>query len=201
MAMFGRGNRWRFLVLIFLVVALVLTVLQVWSAVSTQRIVLEAIEQTASKSSTELGTEKTRQELIGQRIANDSRGNIQTNLAAGLGALSAVIISIAGAILAFFGYLNYRQKERDNRAEAADKERHEREKERLARSDAQNKDRQDRLAATLSETLSRLVSKESRERVVGAAGLLPFFSSDRADFHLQALAPLIAAARIKDDPP
>lgn len=201
MAMLGRGNRWHFLVLIFLVVALVLTVLQVWSAVSTQRIVLEAIEQAATKSDTELGTEKARQELIGQRIANDSRGNIQTNLAAGLGALSAVIISIAGAILAFFGYLNDREKERIDRADAADKERRDREKERIARSDAQNKDRQDRLAATLSETLSRLVSQESRERVVGAAGLLPFFSSDRADFHLQALAPLVAAARIKGDPP
>ena len=91
--LFGKGNRWHFLVLIFLVVALVLTVLQVWSAVSTQRIVLEAIEQAATKSETELGAEKTRQELIGQRIANDSRGNIQTNLAAGLGALSAVIIA------------------------------------------------------------------------------------------------------------
>ena len=37
--------------------------------------------------------------------------------------------------------------------------------------------------------------------MVGAAGLLPFFHPDRADFHLQALAALIAAARFDNELP
>ncbi|MEJ0044856.1 MAG: pentapeptide repeat-containing protein [Rhodospirillales bacterium] len=53
----------------------------------------------------------------------------------------------------------------------------------------------------MNETLIRLVSDVWRQRVVGAAGLLPFFAADRADFHPQALAALIAAARFKEDQP
>jgi uncharacterized protein YjbI with pentapeptide repeats len=64
---------------------------------------------------------------------------------------------------------------------------------------AREKERQDRLAALLSETLSRLVGTEARQRVLGAAGLVSFFNLDRADFHLQALTALIAAARVKNE--
>jgi hypothetical protein len=34
----------------------------------------------------------------------------------------------------------------------------------------------------LNETVTRLVSNEARQRVVGAAGLVPFFTPDRGDF-------------------
>jgi glycosyltransferase involved in cell wall biosynthesis len=174
-------RRWRYFVIIFLPIA-VLGGLQFWSTCSTQQIVNEAVREAASIDRYDLALEKTRQDLIGQRIANYSRGNFETNLATGLGTLSAILISIVGAVLVYFGHLNEHQKARSE-------------------AKARAKDRQDRLAATLSETLSRLVSEEPRERVVGAAGLLPFFGPDRKGYHLQALATLIAAARIKGDPP
>ncbi len=170
------------LFLFFLALGLALMVLQYKSANDTLQIATQAIQQAAVVDKYDLGSEKVRQELINQRIANDSKANMPTNLAAGLGALSAVLISLGGAILAIFGYLNEREKDRKH-------------------SLALEKDRQDRLAAMLSDTLTRLVSIEPRQRVVGAAGLMPFFAEDLVDFHLQALAALIAAARIDGDPP
>jgi glycosyltransferase involved in cell wall biosynthesis len=65
--------------------------------------------------------------------------------------------------------------------------------------DTREKERQDRLATALNDTLTLLVSEQWRQRVVGAAGLLSFFTADRADFHRQALSALVAAARIKEE--
>ena len=166
--------RWRYFVVIFLLIA-VLGGLQIWSACSTQQIVNEAVHEAVSINKYDLAFEKTRQDLIGQRIANRSRGNFETNLATSLGTLSAILISVVGVALVFLGHLNEQEKER-NQAKAQE-------------------------ATALSETLSRLVSAEPRERVVGAAGLLPFFGSDRTDYHLQAFVTLVAAARIRGDPP
>ena len=162
------------LFLFFLLLGSALMVLQYRSASDTQQIATEAIQEAAVVDKYDLRSEKARQELISQRIANDSKANMPTSLAAGLGALSAVLISLGGAILAIFGYLNERDKERTHSLALA-------------------KDRRDRLAAMLSDTLTRLVSIEPRQRVVGAAGLMPFFAKDLVDFHLQALAALIAA--------
>jgi len=188
--MFRVRRSWHLLVPAFVLLAVIMTGLQIWSAVSTQRIVSAAVNEATRTSRYDLGSEKARQDLIGQRITNDIKANIENNLATALGALSAVLISIFGAGLALFAYLNDRRKDRSDRTRAARTERLTREKE-----------REDRLAAALSATLSRLVSKEPRERVVGAAGLMPFFQEDREDWHLQALPALIAAARFTDDPP
>ena len=132
-----------------------------------------------STSKDQLEREKTRQELIGKQIENESKGALPISLAAGLSAAVAALATVLGAILALRGYLDAREKEIE----------------------ARNKERQDRLGAALNETITRLVSVEWRQRVVGAAGLLPFFTTDRADFHLQALTALVAAARIQDEEP
>lgn len=100
------------LFLFFLALGLALMVLQYKSANDTLQIATQAIQQAAVVDKYDLGSEKVRQELINQRIANDSKANMPTNLAAGLGALSAVLISLGGAILAIFGYLNEREKDR-----------------------------------------------------------------------------------------
>ena len=165
-----KSLRW---VLLFLGLAAILAGLQVWNAVSVYELVRSA--ETAAGPATpkeQLEREKARQELIGKQIENESKGALPISLAGGLSAAVAALATILGAILALRGYL-----------------------------DARDKERQDRLGAALNETLTRLVSVEWRQRVVGAAGLLPFFSTDRADFHLQALTALIAAARIEDEQP
>jgi glycosyltransferase involved in cell wall biosynthesis len=145
-------------------------VLQLWSAVSTQNIVNEA-RQYALKLGTKdnVELEKTRQELIGKQIENSTRGVVETILAAGLAPLAAALLTIAGAMVAWHTYVDTRAKER-----------------------------QDRLGTELNDTLTRLVADDARQRAVGIAGLLPFFVRDREDFHLRALAALVAAARFDD---
>jgi len=165
------SKKWQYAI-VYVVLGIAI-VLQLWSAISTQNIVNEA-RQYALKLSTKdnVELEKTRQELIGKQIENSTRGVIETILATGFSALAAALVTIGGAILAWRTYADTRAKER-----------------------------QDRLGTELNATLTRLVADEERQRVVGAAGLLPFFDPGRADFHLQALAALIAAARFDNELP
>ncbi len=180
-----------YLVVLFLILASLLAGLQVWNAYSLRAVVRSA--ETAADPATpkdRLDSEKARQELIGKQIENDSKGEVPISLTAGLSAAVATLTAIVGAILALRGYVDAREKDRQDRLEASAKELETREKE-----------RQDRLGTALSETFTHLVSTEWRQRVVGAAGLLPFFTADRADFHPQALTVLIAAARFNDEEP
>lgn len=167
-------------VLLFCVLAAILTGLQLWNAFSISHVVQNA--ETAAGPLTpkdKLDQEKTRQEVISKQIENESKGAVPISLAGGLSTAAAGLATVIGAILALRGYLDARKKELK----------------------AQEKDREDRLAAALNQTLTHLVSGEWRQRLVGAASLLSFFTEDRADFHLQALAALVAAARIPDEEP
>jgi glycosyltransferase involved in cell wall biosynthesis len=183
-----KSLRW---VLLFVTLAVILAGLQVWNAFSIRAVVTNA-ETMANPAAPkdQLEREKTREELVGKQIENGTKGALAISLSAGLSAAVAALATILGAILALRGYLDAREKERQDRQDANAKELATREKE-----------RQDRLAAALNDTLTRLVSSEWRHRVVGAAGLLPFFTVDRADFHRQALSALIAAARIHEEEP
>lgn len=175
--------------LVFMALAVALAGLQVWNAVSISRVVETATTSVAPETpKTQLDREKTRQELIGKQIENEAKGALPISLASGLSAAIAALATILGAILALRGYLDAREKEQEDRREAEAKELASREKE-----------RKDRLNDDLNGSVARLVATEWRLRVVGAAGLLPFFSADRKDFHLQAFTALIAAARIDDD--
>ncbi len=183
-----RTVRW---ILVFLGVVVALAVLQIWNAVHLSNLVDDALVATDSAATAdELEREKTRQELIGQQVENVTRGALPLSLTAGLGTLVATGGTIFGVWLALTTYLDGREKDRRDRLKAEQDALVEREK-----------DRQDRLGAALTDTLGRLVSDEQRQRVVGAAGLLPFFTEDRADFHLQALTALVAAARSDDEEP
>jgi glycosyltransferase involved in cell wall biosynthesis len=167
-----RGSSRNWQCAVYVVLAFAI-VLQLWSAISTQNIVNEARQYALKLSGKDnVELEKNRQELIGKQIENSTRGVIGTILATGFSALAAALVTIGGAILAWRTY-----------------------------ADARTKERQDRLATELNRTLTRLVANEERQRVVGAAGLLPFFVPDRPDFHLQALAALIAAARFDNELP
>jgi glycosyltransferase involved in cell wall biosynthesis len=175
-----RGGR--SLVLLALAVLLLgAGLLQVWSALATQHVVREAIRQTAAEKPADLLREKQVQDVIASRIQNAGKSLVETNLVGAISAGVAVVVSASGALIAVFGYLDTREKERTDR--------------RLA----QEKDRLDRLAASLNATIGQLVAGEARERIVGAAGLLPFFSETAPELHLQALAALIAAARAADE--
>jgi glycosyltransferase involved in cell wall biosynthesis len=179
-----RGSQsWQYLVYFFLAVAVVLIGLQIWSAVSTSYLVSDAKQAVAAGQKEDLEREKARQELIGRRIENETKGLIQNLLATGFSALAAALVTIAGAILALRGYLDTREKERQDRL------------------DTDRKEREDQFAKMLNDTITRLVSNEARQRVVGAAGLVPFFTPERRDFHLQALIALIAAARNPEELP
>lgn len=174
----AKSFRW---IMLFLVLAAVLAGLQVWNAISISAVVTRATTNagpTAQRD--ELEREKLRQDLIGKRIENDAKAELPIGLSAGLSAAIAGLATILGAILALRSYLDAREKERQDRL------------------DTSRKEREDRLNSALNDTLSRLVSDEPRQRIVGAAGLLPFFAPDRADFHRQALTALIAAARIEE---
>ncbi len=186
-----RPERSLSLVVLFLVVAAILAGLQAWNAYSLSTVV-EKAESSAAKTlqKDQLDHEKTRQELIGKHIENQSKREFWISLTSGLSGAVATLGAILAAILALRGYADAREKERRDRAETERKE-----------SVAREKERQERLGASLGETFARLVSDEWRQRVVGAAGLLPFFAADHADFHPQALAVLVAAARIEEDEP
>ena len=185
---------WIAFLLIVLVLLGGLGGLQVWSALATRDMVQEAISAPLGAAKGDIEQEKARQEAIGHRIENRSKALLQTNLASALGASLGVLISASGALLAVFTYLAAREKERVDRLGELEKDRRDRRQ-------AQEKDRLDRLGGALSETLGWLVAGEPRQRVVGAAGLLPFFAPDRSDFHLQAFSALLAAARTEDEPP
>lgn len=179
----NKFGQWRNLTYLFLLIAVVLTCVQIWAACSMQGITQQAMtqaERTTRKPDIDL--QKARQDLVAAQVANQSRNFLET-LAGQLGALIATLVTVSGAILALRTYLDDRDKERRDRA------------------DAREKERQDRLAASLSETLSRLVGTEARQRMVGAAGLLSFLEADKEEFHLQALTALIAAARVADERP
>jgi glycosyltransferase involved in cell wall biosynthesis/uncharacterized protein YjbI with pentapeptide repeats len=169
------------LIYIFLGFAIALILLQIWSVVETDRLVARAQIAAQQVSDDKVDREKTRQELIGRRVENDSKGAPSIGLATAVSALAATLVAVSGALLTLRGYLDARRKEEQQRT------------------DIQRKDRLDRLGARLNETLTRLVAEEARQRIVGAAGLLPFFNADTADFHLQALTALVAAARIPDE--
>ncbi len=185
---------WIAFLLIVLVLLGGLGALQVWSALATRDMVQDAISAPLGTAKVDVEQEKARQEAIGHRIENRSKALLQTNLASALGASLGVLISASGALLAVFTYLAAREKERADRLDELEKDREDRRQ-------AQEKDRLDRLGGALSETLGWLVAGEPRQRVVGAAGLLPFFAPDRSDFHLQAFSALLAAARTEDEPP
>jgi glycosyltransferase involved in cell wall biosynthesis len=178
--MFWTSRRLRNLALIALTAIVVLTALQVWSAIATQRVVRAAMEMPVTRGA-DLERERARQELIAKRIDNESRALLWTNVGAAVAATLGLVLSIAGAAGTALAWLESREKER--------RDRH----------DAQVKERDDRLAGALSETLARLASNEARQRAVGAAGLIYFFTPEREEFHLQALAPLIVAARTEND--
>lgn len=165
--------------------------LQVWNAVSMNRVVETAIGAADTSAATaDLEREKTRQGRIGKQIENETKAALAIGLTAGLSAAIAALATILGAILTLWGHIDPREREREERRDAREKDLVTREKE-----------RQDRLASDLNETLARLVSQDWRQRVVGSAGLLPFFAADREDFQFQAFTALIAAARIDDDEP
>ena len=171
--MSGRGSeRLRLVVYAFFAIAFVLSVLQIWSAISIHQMVTQAETASTSSPRTDLEREKLRQESIAANIENQSKGLIASSLATQIGALLAALVTIVTAVLALRTYVDTREKER-----------------------------QDRLATTLSETLTRLAGADARQRGVGAAGLIPFFTKDRADFHLQALSALVAAARARGELP
>lgn len=177
--MLWTSRRMRILLLAaFAAAIVVVAALQVISARSTQAVVEAALQMPASGDA-DLDRERLRQETIAKRIENESKALLWTNVGASVAAGLALILSLAGAFGTALAYLATREKERQDRAAN------------------QAKEREDRLASTLSETLTRLVAEEPRERAVGAAGLLYFFAPDRVDFHMQALAALIAAARNK----
>gem|GEM_PF-3470762 len=173
----------RKLTYLFLFVAVVLICVQIGSDVLMERNISQTQTQAAQlQRKTDVDLQKARQDLISAQIANDSRGFFGS-FAGQLSALLATLVTVSGAILALRTYLDDRDKERRDRY------------------DAREKERQDRLATSLSETLSRLVGDEARQRIVGAAGLLPFLEEDKSDFHLQALTALLAAARVDDEEP
>lgn len=169
------------LVYFFLALAGILVLVQTWSVIETDRLVEEARTASEALPHGSIADEKLRQELIGARVKNEAEGAMSVGLATAVGTLTTALVAISGALLAFRSFLDARRKLEQERI------------------DQQQKERIDRLGGRLNETLTRLVAEEARQRIVGAAGLLPFFAPDTRDFHLQALAALVAAARFPDE--
>src|SRR6266478_5222657 len=101
-------QRWQHLIYAFLLLSLLLIGLQIWSAYTTSVIVGEAQHTAINASKDEVDRENARQELIGRRIENESKGVLENNLATTLGALAAALVTISGAILALRGYIDAR---------------------------------------------------------------------------------------------
>jgi glycosyltransferase involved in cell wall biosynthesis len=188
------SDRWRTLTVLFLVVAALLVGLQIWSALITRDIVSDAKLAAVLGAKDDFEREKLRQEFISRRIENESKGVVQTVLASGVTAVALALVTIFGAFQAWRKYQDEQEKDRQARADAL-------EKDNQARADAQQKDRAESLRKALEEALTRLVAEEPRQRIVGAAGMLFLLRKEHEEFHLQALAALVAAARMADETP
>lgn len=186
-------KRWIALIVALVALLLIGVGLQIWGAVATRQTVLRDISAPVGAATTDIEREKTRQEAIAERISNDSKALMASNLATGLGAALGLLVTVSGGLLALYGYFDQRAKEAQDRRLSEEKDRQDRRQ-------SEEKDRRDRLAKALSEALERLVAAEPRQRVVGAAGLSSFFSDDKEEFHLQAVAALVAAARSENEP-
>jgi hypothetical protein len=113
------SDRWRTLTALFLVVAALLVGLQVWSALSTRDIVINDAKLAAALGAKDdVEREKLRQELIGKRIENDTRGVVQTMLASGVSAVALALVTIFGAFQAWRKYQDEQEKDRQARADA-----------------------------------------------------------------------------------
>src|SRR6187402_1121926 len=119
--MLWTSRRLRLLALAALTAIVVLTSLQVWTAISTQRVVKAAMEMPVSRDA-DLERERLRQEMIAKRIENESKSLLWTNLGAAVAATLGLVLSIVGAAGTAMAYLESREKERRDRQDAQARE-------------------------------------------------------------------------------
>jgi|CXWL01.1.fsa_nt_gi glycosyltransferase involved in cell wall biosynthesis len=157
--------------------------LQVLSSWLAAREVQAAVAEVRLGTDAALGDAKTAEEVIAARILRRKQGLFWHQLNTSLGPLVSILGALLGGLVAWRSYLDTRNKEQEERVEAARKE------------------RADRGATEMKEVLELLVSSEVRKQVVGAVGLQHFLTRDRPEDHRRALVALAAAARFKDPDP
>jgi glycosyltransferase involved in cell wall biosynthesis len=145
--------------------------LMIWNGYETQQLIKAARQSGNAIGNADIDHAKAREEYVGKRYENDSRGIIVNFLLTNFGSAIALIGALGGGLIALYGYI-----------------------------DARRKEALDRSASDLKDTLSHLASKEPQERVVGIVGLQHFFVADRSEFHRAAVTALVAAARMETHP-
>ena len=116
---------WRNLIYVFLALALILIVVQIFAAWQMQSITTDATRGAQSAGQKDVTLQKAREDLISAQIGNESKNALET-FASQFGALTATLVTLSGAILAFRSYLDAREKEQKDRFESQETERRDR---------------------------------------------------------------------------
>ncbi len=117
-----------------------------------------------------LKTEKSRQEIIGLRIKNESQKLFWGRFLRTFGPFATTFVALLGALVGLRKYLDTRERERLDHA-----------------------------STDLKGILQHTADENPRLRIVGIVGLQHFFTTDKKEYHLRALSSLVAAARIEKD--
>lgn len=157
--------------------------LQILSSWLAAREVQAAVAEVRLGTDAALGDAKTAEEVIAARIERRKQGLFWHQLNTSLGPLVSILGALLGGLVAWRSYLDTRNKEQQERLDAARKE------------------RTDRGATEMKEVLELLVSDEERKQVVGAVSLQHFLTPDSPEHHRRALVALAAAARFKNPDP
>jgi len=144
--------------------------LQIWSTAANTTQIEKTISELKSIQDTQVGSEKTRQEMISLRIKNETESLFWSRLLGILGPMFTGLVALLTALIALRNYLGSREKER-----------------------------MDRAASDLQEMLKQIADKEPRVRAMGVVGLQHFFLKDKEDYYLRALSALVASARLEED--
>lgn len=136
----------------------------------TSQRVQAIVEEIRQLEDTTLQAAKTRGEIAQIRIRNELDRFFWQSLLTSLLPLASAAVAVVGAWVGLRRYLDTREKERLDRA-----------------------------ANDLSRALEHLASDDARKRTMGVVGLQHFFTPDKREYHLRALAALAALARMEAD--
>lgn len=160
-------TRQRWIILAFSAFLIGMVALQWVIATDGQQRMQQALSELSALSTTSLSDEKTRQELIALRLQNEQHEIFLQNFIANFSVGAGIVIALSGALVGLNQFLEIRAKARADQA-----------------------------ADTMRHAWEGVTSKDLKVRAGSIAGLQPFLSKDKADFHERVAAALALAGRL-----
>ncbi len=171
-------NRSRIVVIAILVgLVLLLTSLQLWISLESQRRSVAVLQDLEAVKTNSLADEKTRQDVIAERIDNEQKTIFLQNFLAGFSTTIGIGVALSGAWLGITQYLGIRRKEQEDR----------------------QKERLDRAATDFNTLWEGITKSDMTARAGSIAGLQQFLSLDKQEFHERVISALALVARMPDN--